>query len=113
MPWCDPCERFFNPGTLKPDGACPDCGEIIGALHDAASPASVGADHDAASPVSVGADHDAASPASVGADHDAQSVSTTEADRQGVPWHFWLLVAAAGCYILWRIGQLLARLFGG
>lgn len=91
MPWCDPCERFFNPGTLKPDGACPDCGEIIGALEDAASPAS----------------------ASVEADHDAQSLSTTEADRQSVPWHFWLLVGAAGCYIIWRIGQLLARLFGG
>ena len=88
MPWCDPCERFFNPGTLKPDGACPDCGEIIGALEDAASPASIEADHD------------------------AQSVSTTQTDRQGVPWHFWLLVVAAGCYILWRIGQLLARLFG-
>lgn len=95
MPWCDPCERFFNPGTLKPDGACPDCGEIIGVdSEDVASSAS-------------------ASVAAAEADRDAQSVSTAEADRRGVPWHFWLLVGAAGCYIIWRIGQLLARLFGG
>lgn len=26
MPWCDPCERFFNPNTLEPDGTCPTCG---------------------------------------------------------------------------------------
>ncbi len=26
MPWCDPCERFFNPNTLHEDGSCPQCG---------------------------------------------------------------------------------------
>ncbi len=26
MPWCDPCERFFNPNTLNADGTCPTCG---------------------------------------------------------------------------------------
>lgn len=26
MPWCDPCERFFNPNTVQEDGTCPQCG---------------------------------------------------------------------------------------
>lgn len=25
MPWCDPCERFYNPNSLRPDGTCPTC----------------------------------------------------------------------------------------
>lgn len=25
MPWCEPCGRFYNPNTLKPDGTCPTC----------------------------------------------------------------------------------------
>lgn len=30
MPWCEPCERFFNPNTLHVDGTCPTCGEQLG-----------------------------------------------------------------------------------
>ena len=30
MPWCEPCERFFNPNTLNPDGTCPTCGIVLG-----------------------------------------------------------------------------------
>ena len=26
MPWCEPCHRFYNPNTLRPDGTCPSCG---------------------------------------------------------------------------------------
>jgi hypothetical protein len=29
MPWCDPCARFYNPNTLRPDGACPSCGRLL------------------------------------------------------------------------------------
>ncbi|MCC6436070.1 MAG: hypothetical protein IT196_13630 [Acidimicrobiales bacterium] len=29
MPWCDPCERFFNPNTLNRDGTCPSCGKQL------------------------------------------------------------------------------------
>ena len=25
MPWCDPCGRFYNPNSLRPDGTCPTC----------------------------------------------------------------------------------------
>ena len=29
MPWCDPCARFYNPNTLRPDGSCPTCGRSL------------------------------------------------------------------------------------
>ena len=30
MPWCDGCDRFYNPNSLRPDGTCPDCGRTVG-----------------------------------------------------------------------------------
>jgi hypothetical protein len=30
VPWCEPCERFFNPNSLMPDGSCPSCGTGLG-----------------------------------------------------------------------------------
>ncbi len=24
MPWCEACDRFYNPNTLSPEGDCPD-----------------------------------------------------------------------------------------
>ena len=29
MPWCEACNRFFNPNTLLHDGSCPVCGTVI------------------------------------------------------------------------------------
>ncbi|MBI2710210.1 MAG: hypothetical protein HYX34_11030 [Actinobacteria bacterium] len=29
MPWCDECARFYDKGTLPPDGTCPHCGAFI------------------------------------------------------------------------------------
>lgn len=29
MPWCDDCNRFWNPNTLEPDGSCPRCGRVV------------------------------------------------------------------------------------
>lgn len=79
MPWCEPCERFYNPNTLTAQGSCPECGEDVG-------------------------------PAGVGAQAMAGQAATgraTKTDR--VPWHFKLLVVAAGGYVGWRIIQLLVR----
>ena len=30
MPWCQPCEQFYNPNTLTPEGNCPACGRLVG-----------------------------------------------------------------------------------
>jgi len=29
MPWCDDCQRFWNPNTMPVDGACPTCGRVL------------------------------------------------------------------------------------
>ena len=29
MPWCDDCERFLNPNSLREDGRCPACGTVV------------------------------------------------------------------------------------
>ena len=29
MPWCDPCERFWNPSSVTAEGACPTCGAAV------------------------------------------------------------------------------------
>ncbi len=29
MPWCDDCNRFWNPNTLLADGSCPNCGRVV------------------------------------------------------------------------------------
>jgi hypothetical protein len=30
VPWCDTCDRFYNPNTLRADGTCPTCGRQVG-----------------------------------------------------------------------------------
>lgn len=35
MPWCDPCERFYNPNTLSAEQLCPDGHEVV---HDEPAP---------------------------------------------------------------------------
>lgn len=30
MPWCDTCDRFYNPNSLEADGTCPTCGRMVG-----------------------------------------------------------------------------------
>ena len=29
MPWCEHCNRFWNPNTMPHDGSCPACGAVI------------------------------------------------------------------------------------
>ncbi len=29
MPWCDACDRFLSPSTVKVDGTCPSCGRVV------------------------------------------------------------------------------------
>jgi hypothetical protein len=29
MPWCDDCERFLSPNSLREDGGCPSCGRVV------------------------------------------------------------------------------------
>jgi len=29
VPWCDQCDRFWNPNSMAPDGSCPRCGDVL------------------------------------------------------------------------------------
>lgn len=29
VPWCETCDRFYNPGSVAPDGTCTTCGRFI------------------------------------------------------------------------------------
>ncbi len=29
MPWCDDCQKFWNPNSMPPSGECPDCKRVI------------------------------------------------------------------------------------
>lgn len=31
VPWCETCDRFYNPNTLHADGTCPTCGRTVAA----------------------------------------------------------------------------------
>lgn len=34
VPWCDGCDRFYNPSSLAPDGTCAQCGRFIASPDD-------------------------------------------------------------------------------
>lgn len=29
MPWCEGCDKFYNPNSIAPDGTCVQCGTFI------------------------------------------------------------------------------------
>ena len=29
MPWCDDCQKFWNPNSMPENGECPTCGRVI------------------------------------------------------------------------------------
>lgn len=29
VPWCETCDRFYNPNNVAPDGTCVKCGRLI------------------------------------------------------------------------------------
>ena len=82
MPWCETCDRFLSPPTVRADGTCPDCGRAVdpGRAH-AGVPA----------------------PADVPAD---------EEELPPVPWHLKLLAAAVAIYLGYRAFQGIEWLVG-
>ena len=29
MPWCDECNRYLSPSTVRSDGSCPSCDRLV------------------------------------------------------------------------------------
>ncbi len=75
MPWCAPCSRFFNPGSVGSDGVCPDCGGDLTPDQTVEDPSG----------------------------EDGSELETS--GRGKVPWHFWVGVVAMVVYLSWRLIQ--------
>ena len=82
MAWCTSCERYLTPATLTAEGSCPACGSDV---HHPPQPQT--------------AENGPAR---------AEVPAGTAAER--IPWHFWLLLAAAAVYLGWRAVQGVALL---
>ena len=82
MAWCESCEHYLTPATLTAEGSCPACG----------------------SEVQHPKEHHASEPGPASGD------GAAEAGVERLPWHFWLLLAAAVVYLGWRAVQGIALL---
>lgn len=38
MPWCDDCDRFYNPSTLSEEGTCPEGHHVADPAESAPTP---------------------------------------------------------------------------
>jgi len=46
VPWCDACDRFLSPSTVRVDGSCPSCGQVVDPGRARAAPDTVAAEAD-------------------------------------------------------------------
>lgn len=92
MPWCDGCDRFLNPNTLRSDGTCPTCERKV-------AEQTLGTEHRHS--VAAGS---AASPVTPG----VSGAAASAAAEARAPWHFKLLVVLTVLYLAWRLVQLVA-----
>ena len=92
MAWCAPCRRYLTPATLDRDGSCPSCGGAV--QHP---------------PHRSGAGRDGADPREFGRGNGG-SLDAADPGSERIPWHFWLLLAAAVVYLGWRALQGVALL---
>jgi hypothetical protein len=86
VPWCDACDRFLSPSTVKVDGTCPSCGRVVDPGHAHAALAPAPAKSDAA--------------------------KTDDDDLPPIPWHLWLLAGALAVYLGYRAMQGIEWLIG-
>jgi hypothetical protein len=96
VPWCDACDRFLSPSTVKVDGTCPSCGRVV-------EPGHAHALHEG---------DDAASPSTTTAHRGHTADHDDEEDLPPIPWHLWLLAAALAVYLGYRAMQGIEWLVG-
>ena len=82
MPWCDACDRFLSPSTVKVDGTCPSCGRTVEPGHAHA------------------------------VDAEREPTVDDDEDLPPIPWHLWLLAAALAVYLGYRAMQGIEWLLG-
>jgi hypothetical protein len=79
VPWCDACDRFLSPSTVRADGTCPSCGRTVAA----------------------GGGHVATTPA----DTPVPDQVDDDEELGPIPWHLKLLFAALAVYLGFRAWQ--------
>ena len=85
VPWCDACDRFLSPSTVRADGSCPSCGRSV-------DPGRARAEPTGATEVATVAEAD---------------------DELGpLPWHLKLLAGALAVYLGYRAFQGIEWVFG-
>ncbi len=97
MAWCESCERYLTPAALDAGGACPSCGAEV--EHPFSPQRAGGVSGSSGEPGTLGP---SGAPRASGGSRDAAA--------QRIPWHFWLLLAAATVYLGWRAVQGVALL---
>ena len=84
MPWCNQCDRFLSPSTVRTDGTCPTCGWTVDEGEVAATAAAERAEPDEAA----------------------------DEPLPPIPWHLKLLAAAVVVYLGFRLYQGIGWVFG-
>jgi hypothetical protein len=84
VPWCDACDRFLSPSTVKVDGTCPSCGRVVDPGHAHAVPSRP----------------------------DGKPPPDDDEDLPPIPWHLWLLAGALAVYLGYRAMQGIEWLLG-
>jgi hypothetical protein len=51
VPWCDACDRFLSPSTVRVDGTCPSCGRVVDPGHARTAEASAPDEEEALPPI--------------------------------------------------------------
>jgi len=75
MPYCDACAHHWTPTSMRPDGTCPTCGQVLVRPPAGRPPAAT------------------------------QPVGDEEAEAPTTPWHFKLMLLALVIYLAWRAVQ--------
>ncbi len=73
MPFCDACARHWTPTSMRPDGSCPTCGQVLELRRPVAAPG----------PVTSAETDDGVAPPKA-------------------PWHFKVMLLALALYLAWR-----------
>ena len=82
MPWCETCDRFLSPSTVRADGTCPACGRAVDPGRARGTSAEPRVDQRV-----------------------DKMVDEDDEDLPPIPWHLKLLAAAVAVYLGYRALQ--------
>ena len=86
MPWCETCDRFLSPPTVRADGTCPECGRAV----DPGGP----------------------TPGVRAVRRPRRHATDDDEDLPPIPWHLKLLAGAVAVYLGYRALQGIEWLVG-